>query len=253
MYLSYLLQGLWELMYPPRRACPLCGSQTSKGEICPHCLQWVRRHGSGPVCPVCGRFINLPSVGPCNHGRHPCPICASQAPAFNAARAVGPYEGVLRDAILHLKSKGTRRVAAALGELAAEVVHREPAFAAAELIIPVPLAPRRLARRGFNQAQLLALELGNLIELPVDTKAVAKVRETKPQIGLSRYERERNLIDAFAVITPETVYGKRILLIDDVLTTGATMDNISIKLRRHQPSTILALTAAGGKAGVSFV
>jgi ComF family protein len=162
------------------------------------------------------------------------------------ARAVAPYTGPLRDAILYLKSRGTLRVAAALGELMAGAVLREPVFAAAEVIIPVPLTRKRLAGRGFNQARLLALELGRVLDMPVDSKSVVKIRETRPQTGLSRLERENNLIDAFSVVEPDAVGGKKVLLVDDVFTTGATVENISLTLRRSHTEAVFVITAAGG-------
>lgn len=162
------------------------------------------------------------------------------------ARAVAPYRGVLREAVLHLKYRGTRRVVRALGELMAGVARREQVFTRADVIIPVPLSPRRLARRGFNQAELLALELGRIMDLPVDARSVVKIRETRPQTGLSRREREQNLCDAFSVLFPEKIRDKNVLLVDDVLTTGSTVENISIRLRQYQAAGVFVLTAAGG-------
>jgi len=241
--LKYYWQGLLELVYPPRRVCSLCGSQTPEGKICNLCRQWVRREGSRPVCPVCGRFapVRDPDFKP-----GICRACRKQRPSFNMARAVAPYTGPLRDAVLGLKSRGTLRVAAALGELMAGAVLREPAFAAAEVIVPVPLTRKRLAGRGFNQACLLALELGRVLDMPVNAKSVVKVRETRPQTGLSRLERENNLIDAFSVVEPAAVGGKKVLLVDDVFTTGATVENISLALKRVETEAIFVITAAGG-------
>lgn len=247
MNLNYFLQGLLDLVYPPRQTCPLCGSQSPKGKVCDFCLQWLHHYGAGPVCPVCGRFPGKrENSGNLLFLNHPCSFCSARSPAFDLARAVAPYRGALREAILQLKSRGARRVAAALGELMAGVARREPAMARADVIIPVPLSPKRLARRGFNQAHLLAVELGRILDLPVDTRTVVKVKETRPQAGLPKQEREINLVDAFSISYPDKIKGKRVLIVDDVFTTGSTVENISRELRQFHTAKVFVLTAAGG-------
>lgn len=175
-----------------------------------------------------------------------CRFCSHGSPAYDLARAVAPYHGVLREAVLRLKHDGTRRVARALAELMSGAAYREPELVRADLIIPVPLAPKRLAARGFNQAHLLALELGRILDLPVNTKSVIKIKETKPQTGLSSFQRAVNLIDAFDVDSQEKLAGKKVLIVDDVFTTGATAGSIAGVLRRAGTKGIYVLTAAGG-------
>lgn len=248
MRLNQFWNSFLDLLYPPGETCPLCGNRSPGGIVCRECLQWLKEHASGPVCPICGRF---PATGYENSWnqcgfRNPCRLCSARKPPYDIARAVAPYHGVLRDAVLHLKSKGTRRVAAALGKLMAGVARKEPVLAKADVIIPVPLSPKRLACRGFNQAHLLAVELGRILDLPVDSKSVVKIKETRPQTELSRSEREKNLIDAFFVSPSAGFNGKRLLVVDDVFTTGSTVSNIAIKLRQNKTAGVYVLTAAGG-------
>ena len=126
----------------------------------------------------------------------------------------------LAAAVGGLKYRRRRRVAEALGALLAE---RYP-FGADALLVPVPLHRRRLRARGFNQALLLARVLGRRRALSVAPRALARIRATEAQTGLPAADRKRNLRDAFAVRTPAVIEGRPVVLVDDVLTTGATAD-----------------------------
>jgi ComF family protein len=162
-----------------------------------------------------------------------CPECARHPPAFATARSIGLYlpsaDGLnpLAAAIQGLKYRGQRAVASAFGNLLA--THYP--FADDALLVPVPLHPSRLRSRGFNQALLLARALGRRRKLAVAARALARIRATTAQPGLGAAERRRNLRDAFVVRRPDTVRGRAVVLIDDVLTTGATADACARALR----------------------
>jgi ComF family protein len=130
-------------------------------------------------------------------------------------------------AVHRLKYGGRRAVAASLGTLLAE---RYP-FPREVVLVPVPLHPRRLRKRGFNQALLLARALAQSRGLPVAARAIRRVRDTRAQPGLAAIERRRNLADAFVLAAPDAVGGRHVVLIDDVLTTGATADACARVLR----------------------
>jgi ComF family protein len=134
-------------------------------------------------------------------------------------RAAPAGANALAIAVQALKYRRRRVVAQTLGALLAE---RYPYGDA--LLVPVPLHPRRLRERGFNQALLLARVLGRHRELAVAARALVRTRHTRAQPGLAAEERRRNLRDAFTVTSPATVRGRNIVLVDDVLTTGATAD-----------------------------
>lgn len=158
--------------------------------------------------------------------RDECPACVRYPPAFTSARAAALYLpaavglNALASAIHGLKYRRHRRVAAALGPLLAA---RYP-YGKDRILVPVPLHPSRLRTRGFNQALLLARGLARRHELEIAVRALVRLRETRIQPGLSAAERRRNLRSAFAVRSPAIVAGRRVVVIDDVLTTGATAD-----------------------------
>lgn len=241
---NFFWQSLLDLIFPQKEGCPLCGTKSPGEKVCPDCREILLGSGRMPFCRVCGRFWQEKKPG----REEVCRFCRQKKPAFDLARAVAPYRGAIGEAVLRLKTGGSHRLAAALGELVAEIARRTAPLARTDLIIPVPLTPRSQARRGFNQAELLAREVGSRLEFPVETRAVVKIRETKRQAGLPREERIYNLTGAFAVTRPEKIHGKNILIIDDVFTTGSTADNISLELRKYQAGDVYVLTVAGGLA-----
>jgi len=173
-----------------------------------------------PLCRSCGVPLRL--IGP----NDPCPSCVHHPPAFAAARAAALYlpsaSGLnpLAAAVQGLKYRRRRKLADALGALLAE---RYP-FAPDALLVPVPLHRARLGARGFNQALLLARALGHRRGLPVAPRLLVRTRATEAQARLPAAERRRNLDGAFAVRTQRLRLRRPIVLVDDVLTTGATAD-----------------------------
>jgi ComF family protein len=179
-----------------------------------------------PLCDTCG----VPVARPVPR----CPDCARSTPAFSTARAVGLYlpaqAGLnpLARSIHALKYRGRRVVAGTLGDLLAA---RYP-FAAAALLVPVPLHLGRLRTRGFDQAALLARALGRRRGLETAVDVLRRLRETPVQAELGAAARRRNLRDAFEVRALGAVRGRDVVVIDDVLTTGATADACARALRR---------------------
>lgn len=139
------------------------------------------------------------------------------------ARSFGDYQGALREVIQRFKYDGYRPLARTLGGHLAAVARRleAPGF---DLVLSVPLHPQRERRRGFNQAALLAAEVSRTLGVPAGRKDCVRVRDTRAQTGLSAVERRKNVTGAFHVPRPQRVASLRVLLVDDVLTTGATAD-----------------------------
>ncbi len=171
-----------------------------------------------------------------------CALCRSGLRGFDAAYCFGAYEGVLRE-LIHLYKYGkVRTLAEALGGLMAQALPRDEAF---DAVVPVPLYWRRRWQRGFNQAELLARVQSRRTGIPI-LKALRRVRATPNQAGLSNSERRRNMTQAFRCggRGEKPLAGKRILLIDDVLTTGSTAAACALALKRAGARRVAILTVA---------
>jgi ComF family protein len=166
-----------------------------------------------------------------------CALCRSGLRGFDAAYSFGTYEGVLRK-LIHLYKYGkVKTLARPLSGLLAQALPRDEAFDAA---VPVPLYWRRRLQRGFNQAELLARGLSRRTGIPV-VRALGRLRPTPAQAGLSNSARRQNVSQAFRA---RGVQGKRILLIDDVMTTGATAASCAAALKQAGARRVSLLTVA---------
>jgi ComF family protein len=185
----------------------------------------------------------VPVPAPAAHDE--CAACVRRPPVFLRARAAALYLpaavglNALAAAVHALKYGRRRRVAAALGPLLAA---RYP-YGPDALLVPVPLHVRRLRARGFNQALLLARALARRRGLHIAARALVRLRDTQTQPGLSAAERRRNLRGAFGVREPEAVAGRHVVLVDDVLTTGATADACAFSLRAAGAARVDVFTA----------
>lgn len=210
--------------------CQVCGSP-SESPLCEACERNLSRFYP-PFCPQCG----LPQAS--------SSLCSScqQDPLPFKHRSFGPYEGTLKEMIHQFKFNGQKSLKKPLGLLLYETFKelKEPV----DLIIPIPLTKKRLLERGFNQSLLLAKELGKRIGLEVRGDTLLKVKETLPQTALGAKERRSNLKGAFFVKEPSSVFGKRVLLVDDVFTTGSTLREAFYVLKQAGAKTVTAITLA---------
>jgi ComF family protein len=229
-----------DLAYP--RTCAECGATVTAGEqalpLCPECM--VKAELSGDMmCPRCGAGIS----------REPedvtkCPKCYDLDLNFRQAVSLAPYERPLGAVVKALKFRGQRYYARPLAEHLAAVLRRQDFTQKIDLIIPVPIHWLRKFRRGFNQSELIARRLGPLLNIPVDCRSLRRTRNTTPQTKLSGSARRQNLKGAFKVRRPDAVAGKRILLLDDVMTTGGTMTECARALRRAGAKDVYAAVVA---------
>ena len=228
-------------LFPRGKVCAWCHRQLRhQGDFCRRCRQelqsWV---GAYHPCRYCGRLVPL--------DREPfCRQCREAKPVFQKARAAGPYRGLLKAMIHSLKYQGRRSLAVPLAQLLGGVVLDELNSGRPDLVIPVPLTAARLQARGFNQAELLARALAAELGLSLAGKALSRVKETAPQINLSRRQRWENLRDAFRVVEAELINGSFVLLVDDVLTTGATASACTQALLAAGAANVIAVTLATG-------
>jgi ComF family protein len=245
--------ALLDLLYPPFCALcrlPLVPGRRERDPVCARCWERLERIAP-PVCGVCGLplgtgFGERPAVlAAAVHDPLPrCGACRAQPPAYRYARAPARYEGAVRDALHALKFDGRRSMARPLGALLAESEDLGVPRPAIDLLVPVPLHRARRAERGFNQAELLARELGRAWSVPVAADVLARARATRPQTELGGTERRRNVRGAFALARPERVAGRHVLLIDDVLTTGTTVAECARAVRAAGASAVGVLTVA---------
>lgn len=231
-----LLPSLTNLLFPS--SCLLCKSPLQgRPEIlfCSECLAGVQ-YMREPLCTRCGRpFIT-------EQPEHLCSQCLNRPYYFDLARAIVFYEGPILEAVHQFKFRKKIILAEALGKIGAERMPFDPA--AFDLLIPVPLHARRLRERGFNQALLLLKEWAGSERGRINFKSLVRTRWTEPQVGLNYRERQRNIKGAFAVPDPLTVRGRKILLCDDVFTTGATANECARVLKEAGAVEVSVLTLA---------
>jgi len=201
---------------------------------------------SPPWCACCG----LPLHGPGYESGQLCGGCTLEPPPFSSARSFGYYTTELSHIVQALKFQGRRNIADLLGPLMASVFLESWNRDQIDMLVPIPLHPRRRRERGFNQSALLARSIARWIAIPVCDGVLTRVRHTAPQVGLTDVERTRNLKDAFRCSGPAKVRGKRILLIDDVMTTGATAASAASVLSQAGAQRVSVLTAARAVPGM---
>ncbi|ADG83634.1 ComF family protein [Thermincola potens] len=237
-FLAYLR----DLLLPPLPRCPLCGAEY-EGDCCSRCLEELMENQM-LSCRVCGRFF---SKSP--DEERVCHACRNKAPAYSFAKAAGIYDGRLREAIHLLKYTGKQSLADLLARLLIEQMVKDERFLDTDVVIPVPLHKERLLARTFNQAELLARRVAKELMLPFDGTSLIRVKHTPTQTKLSAEERRRNLVDSFAVVADANLKGKNVLLIDDVLTTGSTVQECTRTLIMAGAHRVCVLTLATGCIG----
>ena len=213
----------------PRR-CVGCGKV---GEfLCPECLGKLPRL-SPPLCPNCGRPQASGIV---------CPDCWQRQTEIDGIRSLFRFDEIIRKAIHQLKYRNLKAISPCLAELLADYLRSNPL--PGEALICVPLHPRRLRERGYNQSNLLARELGERIDLPVIEDCLIRVKQAQPQVrAVDVEERRRNVADAF-VCRDERVSGRQIILVDDVCTSGATLESCAVALKSKGATSVWGLTLA---------
>ena len=228
------------LLYPP--ACVCCGTALGSGEyLCGPC------HGAAPPikAPFC-RTCSQPFAGDFPEGEFTCSDCLRRKFAFDCAVSAWRHAGVVRELVLRFKYGGEHFLRRPLSAWLADAWETDPRLRdgpPVAALVPVPLHPRRRRERGFNQAESLCRLLGKRTGLPT-WNALRRVRFTEPQARLGRDERLENLRGAFATARRRPVSGAHLLLVDDVFTTGTTVDECARTLRQAGAASVRVLTVA---------
>ena len=228
------LKSVVEFLFPP--ACPLCDTPVSThGELCADCwvaINWI----DNPKCTRCG----YPFPADLDLGGMPlCPTCASGNCELDWIRSACVYDDVSRAAMLPFKHGG--RVAYARFMSRAMIWALRDIDVDADVVMPVPLANRRLFKRGYNQATLLARPIANALNVDMDLDSVRRIYRHDMGHKNAR-QRMENIHGVFSVIKPDAIRGKRILLVDDVMTTGATFSELRRVLMRAGASAVYGVT-----------
>lgn len=232
---SGILRRIVDFALPP--TCALCRSLIAEpGGLCPRCwstLRFIER-------PYCER-LGTPFSFDLGEGALSAPAIADP-PEFDRLRAVAVFDGGARDLVHDLKYRDRTHLARPMGRMMAR--SGRDLLDDADLILPVPLHPLRLWRRRFNQSALLAREIAQASGITLSTNALRRVRRTRRQVGLERQARIDNMRGAFALTDPSEIAGRKVVLVDDVFTTGATVASATKVLKRAKAARVDVLVFA---------
>ena len=225
-----IIKAILNALFPEDYACLLCGREVFDGrQLCTECEKTVT-YNDKATCPICGRKTANEQI---------CLECKAQAPLFDKGVSAFVYEGGARNLILKFKNDG----AYLKNYLARNLYNKCLTFSDADAVCFVPMTKKAYRKRGYNQSELLAKELGKMLSLPVLKDAIEKVKSSTAQKTLTRAQRAENLKGCFRA-KREKVKDKTLILVDDVLTTGATADAICKELKRRGAKKIYFASVA---------
>lgn len=211
-----MFNELIDVVFPKGNTCRFCDKALNSWEImwCIKCKEKIdSARNSFNSCTKCARFISSGEL---------CSFCQYNKYGFVFARSVGIYDGLLKDAVQDFKYRKKQSLTEPLGRLLALAVLKEKCLLNCDIILSVPMYSKKIKERGFNQSELLANEVSRQVRIACDFSILKKNYHTADMIGLSKTDRYGNLLGAFSVRRKEKIYGKKILLIDDIFTTGFT-------------------------------
>lgn len=225
--LSLITNSVSSALIP--EVCLFCGSGNLEvsTSICPECrtsLRWVL----SPICSVCGRPLSTFE----KERSDLCGACIANLPVYDMARYGLYYENLVRVAITRFKFNASLYSSRPLADLLIETFNMHYINENFDVILPVPVHTRRLMARGFNQVTILSQKLATATGIPLDRTSLVKTKNTEPQVRLSRAKRLLNLTNAFQMNNKKTIVKKRVLVVDDVSTTGATINEVSKVVRK---------------------
>jgi ComF family protein len=239
-----MCEALASLAFPaPCRICTRILDTGSPVPFCHACMDALAQTLPEPLCAQCGRPI-VSAAAADGLTLPQCHLCRSQVYAFDFARSFGAYTPRMSRAILLLKYGNVAPLGAWFAGRLASVIERQPQGFAADAVVPVPLDQGRMRERGYNQAELIAKPLAHLLGIPFRSCLLVRTRSRPSQIRLTRRERWETVRGAYATHKMARVDKLRVLLVDDVFTTGATLDACSRVLKGAGAARVVGLTVA---------
>lgn len=233
--LLYFLTSLLDFIYPP--LCVACGKEIEKGLICEDCLTKLTRLNI-ETCPECGEPVFDRNSHRCREPRL----------KLKRVRTLGRYNSPRKELIGEFKYHHKPSLAKILGKEMGVILNSDPVLKTSDLLVPIPLHPARKRERGYNQAELLAEEISKFTYIPF-SNCLKRVKNTKAQVTLSERERLENVREAFKLKKGADISGKRVILIDDVFTTGATLNAAALSLIEGGAEEVYGLTVAAAHSG----
>ncbi len=235
------------LLFPAK--CPVCDkvfekslkeqeTHPEKHNICPRCarkLKWVKE----PFCKICGKPLEETE-------QHCCSDCEDKRHSFTEVRSLWQYEGEAKALIERLKYANRRDYGAFIGQEMARVYGEYLKRREVEVIVPIPLSKKRMRQREYNQAALISRELSRMIQIPTNENILKRRLDTTPQKNLGMQDRKKNLENAFFIEENELQF-RKVVLIDDIYTTGNTMDAAALALKGCGVSQVYGLCGGIGR------
>jgi len=239
--LKTFMGSLLSVIFP--KTCLACHRSLKDNDIsdfiCPDCWSSLKKNVP-PLCTICGRQIRKVQIY-----KSVCPDCQRQHFSFDRAFSPCVYEGITRELIHKFKYQNRDYLSRTLGRIIIDFIRQEHiTLSFCDLVIPVPLHNAKLREREFNQAELLARQIAREFSLPVSTSNLWRKKYRKPQVELKEEKRKENIQGCFGLRNPAEVRGKNIILVDDVLTTGATCSEAASVLKAAGAFSVWVLTLA---------
>lgn len=225
-----MFKKILKLIYP--NTCGFCDKILENGFICDECQKLILPVGN--TCDICGREIENIS--------NRCLNCLHKKAYYSKLIYIYKYKDIIRKKIIAFKFNNKTYLCRCFAEnIVRKLVKLEEKF---DIIIPVPIHWKRLRKRGYNQSYLVAKEVSKKLKVNLENKVLMKKKNTAPQSSLKRKERKSNTSSAYSVQKKEKIIGKKILLIDDIFTTGATVNECSKELKYAGAKEIIVVTIA---------
>lgn len=232
-----LLNKTLNILFPKNIKCIFCGEEVNENQfsLCDKCEKDFDKNYK--ICERCGTVVKSES----NY----CLVCLNNQREFNYARAPFIYKDKVVSAIHNFKYSGAKYLAEPFAKLMINsFLELKELIGNFDFIIPVPMHKNKLKKRKYNQSKLLADEISKLVSITVLDNVIVKVKNTDSQTTLSRKDRFKNMEDVFKITDKKIVKNKNILIVDDVLTSGATTESMSKLLKRNKANKVAVLTFA---------